>query len=212
MPRELGTKIGPHFYCDADKDYWKELKQKFANKPPSICYKRTTSVYGEDMWVVEGRGTARHLLQDSLVWYCPIQNRYNIGHGKCRGFRALDICSSYGVSSRAFLEHHHRVDIIEPEEFMASLVACNSRIWKVADRMHVMCRQDFDAIQFSSYDSVRIGTNKLAYILMECPDIYNVKNIVLDFAIGDKIKESIIERGYEVFTRYSASTHSFTRA
>jgi hypothetical protein len=75
-----------------------------------------------------------------------------------------------------------------------------------------MCRQDFDAIQFSSYDSVRIGTNKLAYILMECPDIYNVKNIVLDFAISDKFKESIIERGYEVFTRYSASTHSFTRA
>ena len=211
MPRELGS-TGLQYYCDADKEYWKELKEKFANKPPSICYKRTTSILGDDMWIIEGRGTSRNLQQNSLMWYCPVQNRFNISHGKCKGFRALDICSSYGVSSKAFLNNHHSVDVIEPEEFMASVVACNSRIWRVSDRMHVQCTDDLHNIVYSGYDSVRLGTHKLAYILMECPEIYNVKNIVLDFSLNEKFKQSILERGYEVSSKYSASFLSFTRA
>ena len=199
-------------YCEADKDYWRDLKKQFANKPPSVCYKRTTSIFDDEMWIIEGRGTSRSILHNSMIWYCPGQNRFNTSHSRCKGFRALDICSSWGISSRVFLEGHHSVDVIEPEGFMASLVECNSRKWKMSDRIHVVCRNDLHNIQFNGYDSVRLGTHKLAYILMDNPEIYNVKNIVLDFSLNEQIKHSILDRGYVMATNYSASTLSFTRA
>ena len=212
MARTLGAKTGPHYHCEADKEYWKELKKRFATKIPSICYKRTTSQFGDQMWIIEGRASTRGHLDKSLCYSKSTANgNHNTCNSRIRGFRALDICSSYGISSRAFLTHHHSVDVVEPEEFMASLVECNSRIWNLTDRMYVQRTSDFSSIKFNSYDSIRIGTPQLTYILDEYPDIFNIKNIVLDFQLDYGKKQAIYSRGYVDLLQY---THmdSFTRA
>ena len=210
MPRLLGSTSGPHYHCEADRDYWQELKATFKNKPPHIGYKKIINQYNDPMWIVDKRLSSRNHIEH-LTCYYPEFNRHNTSHGRFSGFRALDICSSYGISSRAFLDGHATVTVIEPEEFMAKLVLCNTRLWRQESRIHVQHTEQWQDIEYKGYDSIRLGSTHIHHLLNDYPDILTVKNIAFDYAIDRQTRTLLYNHGYDVKFNYG-SIESFSKA
>lgn len=185
-----------YYYCEADREYWRELKTR--ESTPSIVMKRINSpVDGRRMWVVDGRMTSKGYTDDWL--YCTTNglNRFSTAHSRLSGNRALDICSTYGVSSRAFLDGgHSSVVIVEPEELIADLVIKNLNGWGYQN-FEVWPTRDWDQLCFEEFDSIRFGHPDLEMLVhSHTQDILQVNNLIFDVPIGKLTKEILLDAGY----------------
>lgn len=185
------------YYCDADKEYWKELRLKPVT--PSAVVKRINSpIDGKRMWVLDGRMTTRGYTNDWL--FCPSSglNRFSTAHSRLKGNVALDICSSYGISSRTFLDGGHTgVVIIEPEELVAEMVVSNMSHWGY-DNFEVWQSRDWSNVNFENFDSIRFGHPDLEMLFHKYTDsILQARNIVFEqTTISNLTKEILLDAGY----------------
>lgn len=194
------------FYCEADKEYWKHLKEtRHERQHDTIVYRRClTPIYpGELYWIIDGRMTTKGLIDKYTIWHGlkQVPPRY---YSKLQGNRALDICSSYGISSRELCEGHKEVHILEFEDWYARIVEVNVKGWGYKDRISVAVERDFTRINYAAYDSVRFGLKSIEYLFYKNPqELMKVKTIAFDFDVNPMIVQALLEEGYCKSLHYS---------
>ena len=200
----------PAHYCDADIDYWKKIKAR--PQTPSVVLRRMTCQLDDSkMWVVDGRQTTRGHTANWL--FMPVLGaRFNISHARLPGNNALDICSSYGLSARVFLDTHQHVTIIEPQELIADATAANIKQWGLLDQVEIWCTRDWSAVNYADYNTIRFGVKELENVFHHyCDRITTVDNIVFDFKPNIITEELLHDQGYVKPLAYSGC-HMFSRA
>ena len=201
--------MGNHaFYCEADKEYWRQLKEtRHLRKHDTVVMKYIPCppYSNENYWTVDGKMTTRGILTRSFCWHPTGNSGPPILYNKLQGNRALDICSSYGISSREFCVGHNSVDVLELEDWYARIVEVNVNNWGYRDRISVAVERDFTQIDYAGYDSVRFGTKKVEYLFYKNPQsLLQVKNIAFEFQVNQMIVDTLYKEGYRTSLNYSS--------
>ena len=197
-------------YCEADSEYWKALKDA-KQQIETICMKRIPSPFDDLFWILDGKMTTPGVIQRSMMYH-PKNFRIAMLWGKIAGNNALDICSSYGCSSRGLLGKHQSVDVIEFEDWYTKIVKANIKSWGLTDRIRVAHTRDLTHIDFTAYSSVRFGIKEVEYLFMHYAEQFlKIDTVCFEFNANNIIVETLLNEGYrkklgykncDVFTKH----------
>lgn len=211
--------MGYHEYiCEADRDYWREHHAtKKTRQRDTVVVKHVPSPYkGENFWILDGKMTTDGLIDSSDIWHMRTAGTVGRSPPRCynklSGNRALDICSSYGISTRELLAGHSNVHVLELQDWYARIVEVNLIDWGYKDRISVKSTKDFTHIDYTGYDSVRFGIKAVEYLFYNNPtQLMTVKNIAFEFDVNQTIVDTLLEEGYRKAFNYTGS-EVFTKA
>ena len=194
--------------CEADAEFWRKVRAKRANvqvttikRMPSPWATRNDP-HSDKYWLLDGKQTDQTVFNSNYIWHTP-GARPVLLYQKLKGTHALDICSSYGCSSRSFLGKHESVDVIEFEGWYAHIVRKNIKSWKLEDRIRVAVTRDLSQIDFTAYDSVRFGIKQIEYEFYNYIDSFlSINNLCFEFDTNIQIRKLLLDQGYRDIPGY----------
>ena len=194
-----------NLYCEADAEYWRAIREN-RKTIDTVAIKRIQSPYAREMfWMLDGKQSSRGIISRSIMWH-PKLGRIPRLYNRLKGARALDICSSYGVSSRELAQQHNRVDVVEFEDFQARIVTVNVNGWGYKDRINVRHTRDLNKIDYSAYDTVRFGVKEVEHYFWQFAEQFmQMKNICFEFNTNNVIVETLLNEGYYKGVGYTSS-------
>jgi len=198
--------MGEHnLYCEADTEFWKELQNR--EEYDTWVAKRISSPYPDELWwVLDGKMSTKGLIPSRILWHFGSNHlRAPRLYNKMKGYRALDICSSYGVSAREFCARHSLVDVIEFEYFQAQIVKRNLKDWGYGDKVSVRHTNDLTNIDYTAYDSVRFGLKEIEHLFWNKPlELMKVPTLCFEFDTNPIIVETLYKEGYRKGSKYTS--------
>lgn len=197
--------MGEHnLYCEADTEYWQSLENR--QLYDTWVAKKINSPYpGEMWWVLDGKMSTKGLIPSRILWHFSNHLRAPRLYNKIKGNRALDICSSYGISAREFCCRHSAVDVIEFEYFQAQIVKRNLKDWGYGDKVSVRHTNDLTNIDYTAYDSVRFGLKEIEHLFWNNPlELMKVPTLCFEFNTNPIIVETLYKEGYRKGSKYTS--------
>ena len=202
---------------EADAEFWRAYKESIV-PVDTVVMKRIPSPWAprsdpwsDRFWILDGKMTTASVIARNMIWHPP-GGRPSVLYQKLKGTHALDICSSYGCSSRAFLARHETVDVIEFEDWYARIVNSNVKTWGLTDRIRVAHTRDLTHIDFTAYDSVRFGIKQIEYLFWQHTDEFlKMNTLCFEFQTNNVIVDTLYKQGYhktlgykncDVFTKH----------
>ena len=198
----MKVRMGEHgLYCEADAEYHRQRKSIV--KPESFTIKKIIgdriAYPDEPIWILDGKMSSDGFIQKSLVWHIKGQygNRMPKLASRITGTNALDICSSYGVSSRELYTKHQSVDVVEIEPWYAKIVQANLYMWGYKDIINVTSTKDFTNLDYTAYDSVRFGIKEIEHLFWQHEEEFvKMDNVCFEFAANQKIVDILLDKGF----------------
>ena len=195
-------------YCEADGEFWRNYRESIEPVEVTVI-KRMSSPWSprndpwaDRFWILDGKMTSKDVIKRNNIWHIT-NTRPAVLYQKLKGVHALDICSSYGCSSRAFLAKHETVDIVEFVDWYAKIVRANIREWKLQDRIRVAHTRDFTNIDFTAYDSVRFGIKEVEYLFWQHREEFlSMQTLCFEFDTNNTIVTLLLEQGYHKILGY----------
>ena len=206
--KSLGRPKNAVVSCEADAEFWREVRAKRGNVEITTI-KRMPSPWApkhdpnsDKFWLLDQKQTDKQVFKTNYIWHTPGAKPVLL-YQKLKGKKALDICSSYGCSSRSFLRLHDSVDVIEFEGWYAHIVRKNIKAWKLEDRIRVAHTRDFTHIDFTAYDSVRFGIKQIEHEFYNYIDSFlSINNLCFEFDTNIQIRNLLLDQGYRYISGY----------
>jgi hypothetical protein len=215
---------GTPYYCDADREYWKQRKETFVLPKKVVLVKKPTYLSHQsqadigNVWQFDMRETTADRSEWEYSCITPAQTGASLK--RIRGEHALDWCSTVGISSYMLLNNHTRVTTIECRPETATLARTNLKaIFKqnnIDSNRHTLVELQCNVhtshikamnIDWTVYDTVRLGSNSAENIYMSIrSQLTNCKQVIVP-SLTVNLKAQLLSDGYKFIENFKAADY-----
>lgn len=220
MPTREETKLKSRetagaYYCDADKEYWRERKANYVPKKKVTLVKKPLFINGRSfealnhVWQFDFRETTFDMsdweMTNDHIMQTPASLKRIVGD------HAIDWCSTAGISSWLFLKHHQTVTTVECQDVCMTLAKSNINAMikngnSDSNRhkfIELQCNthkahNEATKIDWSVYDTVRLGSKSAERIYDTIKSQLTRCKILIVTSAGEGFKQQLITDGFSI--------------